>query len=49
MPLIAAFRRQRQADLSKFETSLLYLVSSRTVRKTVRVCLNNNNDDINRK
>ena len=31
-PLIPALRRQRQADLSEFEASLVYRASSRTAR-----------------
>ena len=31
-PLTPALRRQRQADLYEFEASLVYIVSSRTVR-----------------
>ena len=36
MPLISAFRRQRQADLCEFEASLVYRASSRTARDTQR-------------
>jgi hypothetical protein len=36
MPLIPTFGRQRQADLSEFEASLVYRVSSRTSRATQR-------------
>jgi hypothetical protein len=36
MLLISALRRQRQADLSEFEASLVYRVSSRTARDTQR-------------
>ena len=32
MPLIPALRRKRQVDLSEFEASLVYKVSSRTAR-----------------
>ena len=32
--LIPVFRKQRQTDLSEFEASLLYRVSSRTARAT---------------
>ena len=32
MPLIPAFRKQKKADLRKFEASLVYKVSSRTAR-----------------
>jgi hypothetical protein len=34
--LILALRRQRQADLSEFEASLVYKVSSTTARATQR-------------
>ena len=41
MLLNPAVRRQRQADLSKFEASLIYRVSSRTDSKiTEKPCLN---------
>jgi hypothetical protein len=33
-PLIPELRRQRQKDLCEFEASLLYIVSSRTARRT---------------
>jgi len=33
-PLIPALRRQRHTDLYEFEASLIYIVSSRTVRTT---------------
>jgi hypothetical protein len=33
-PLVPALGRQRQADLCEFETSLVYIVSSRTARAT---------------
>lgn len=36
MPLIPAFRRQRQADLNKFEASLVYRASSRIARAAQR-------------
>ena len=36
MPLIPTFGRQRQADLSEFEASLVYRVSSRTSRAIQR-------------
>lgn len=32
MPLISAFQRQRQEDLSEFEAGLVYILSSRTVK-----------------
>lgn len=35
-PLIPAFQRQRQVDLSYFMASLVYIVSSRTTRTTWR-------------
>jgi hypothetical protein len=34
MPLILAFRRQRQEDPFKFEASLFYRAGSRTARTT---------------
>ena len=34
MPVISALGRQRQEDLSEFEASLVYKVSSRTARAT---------------
>jgi hypothetical protein len=36
MPLISALGRQRQADISEFEASLVYRVSSRTAKATQR-------------
>jgi hypothetical protein len=36
MPLIPALRRQREVDISEFEASLVYRVSSRTARATQR-------------
>jgi hypothetical protein len=36
MPLILELRRQRQADLCEFETILIYRVSSRPSRATLR-------------
>ena len=36
MPLIPAHARQRQADLSEFEASLVYKASSRTARAVYR-------------
>jgi hypothetical protein len=36
MPLNPALSRQRQADLCEFKASLVYRVSSRTVRTTQR-------------
>ena len=36
MPLIPALGRERQVDLCEFEASLVYRVSSRTVRDTQR-------------
>ena len=36
MPLIPALRRQRQLDLCEFEASLVYRVSSSTVKATQR-------------
>ncbi len=40
-PLILALRRQRQVDLSEFEASLVYRVSSRTESQgcTEKLCL----------
>ena len=35
MSLIPVLRRQRQADFCEFEASLIYRVSSRTVRATL--------------
>ena len=32
--LVSAFRKQKQADLCKFEASLVYIMSSRLVRAT---------------
>jgi hypothetical protein len=34
-PLVPALERQRQADLSEFETSLVYKASSRPARATL--------------
>ena len=34
MPLVSILRRQKQVDLCEFETSLVYIVSSRTARAT---------------
>ena len=42
MPLIPAFKTQRQADLLEFKASLIYIVSSRITRATVRSSLENN-------
>ena len=39
MPLIPALRSQRQADLSEFEASLVYKVSSGTARAITRETL----------
>jgi hypothetical protein len=36
MPLISALGKQRQVDLHKFQASLVYRISSRTVRATQR-------------
>jgi hypothetical protein len=36
MPLILAPKRQRQADLCEFKTSLVYRLSSKTARTTQR-------------
>jgi hypothetical protein len=36
MPLIPALGKQRQADLCKFETSLIYRESSRIVKATLK-------------
>jgi hypothetical protein len=41
MPLIPALGRQRQADLSEFKASLLYIVSSRTAGATQRGIVSN--------
>ena len=41
MPLVPALRRQRQADIHKFEPSLLYRVNSRTARATQRTPVSN--------
>jgi hypothetical protein len=35
VPLIPALQRKRQADLSEFEASLVYRVSSRTAKKDI--------------
>ncbi|CAO2593744.1 hypothetical protein LEMLEM_LOCUS7412, partial [Lemmus lemmus] len=46
-PLIPALRKQRQADLCEFETSLVYRASSRTDSKaTEKPCLKNQNKKI---
>ena len=39
MSLNPALRRQRQVDLYEFEVSLVYILSFRTARATVRPCL----------
>ena len=36
MPLIPAFRKQKQEDLCEFKASLVYRVSSRTAKATQR-------------
>ena len=36
MPIISALGKQRQVDLSEFEDSLVYSVSSRTAKATQR-------------
>ena len=36
MPLIPALRKQRQADLSEFEASLVYIASFKTARAIQR-------------
>ena len=47
--LIPAFRRQRQSDLCEFEASLLYKVSSTTVKGTQRnLVLKNKNKQTNK-
>ena len=49
MPLIPALARQRQADLCRFEASLVYRVSSRTGFNATRrnpVSKNKNNNKI---
>lgn len=52
MPLIPELRRQRQADVYEFETTLSYIVSFRPGGEKVRPHLTtittttNNNDDI---
>ena len=46
-PVILVLVRQRQADLSEFEASLVYRVSSRTARATQRNPVSKNN--INKK
>jgi hypothetical protein len=49
MPLILALRRQSQADLCEFKASLVYRVSSKTVRATQRnpvsITKQNNNNN----
>jgi hypothetical protein len=40
-PLIPAPGRQGQMDLCEFKASLVYIVSSRTVRYVIRSCLKN--------
>ena len=44
MPLIPALRRQREVDISEFEASLVYRVSSRTARATQRNPVSKNKD-----
>ena len=39
MPLIPALRKQRQADLSEFEASLVYRVPGQPECYTVKPCL----------
>jgi hypothetical protein len=40
-PLIPALKRQRQADLCEFKPNLVYRVSFRTVRATLRNSVSN--------
>jgi hypothetical protein len=40
--LVVAFGKQRQSDISEFEASLIYRVSSRTARATQRNPLSKN-------
>jgi hypothetical protein len=46
--LIPALRRQKQADLCKFETSLIYKESSRTARATQRNPVSKQNKNKNK-
>jgi hypothetical protein len=48
MPLLPAFRRQRQVDLCGFEDILVYRVSSRTVRATQRNPVSKTNKQTNK-
>ena len=53
MPLILAFKRQRQVDLCEFKASLVYRASFRTVRAPQRNPVfdddnDNNNNNNNR-
>jgi len=43
LPLIPELRKQRQADLCKFKTSLVYIASARPARTIyyMRLCLKN--------
>jgi hypothetical protein len=45
MLLVPALRRQRQSDLSEFEASLVYRVSSRTARATQRDPVSKTNEN----
>jgi hypothetical protein len=48
IPLIPALRRQRQADLCEFETSLPYRASLSKTRVTQRNLVSNNNNNNNK-
>jgi hypothetical protein len=45
-PLIPALGRQRQAQISEFQASLAYRVSSRTARTTQRNPVSENSDSV---
>jgi hypothetical protein len=46
MPIITEFRRQRYTDISVFEVSLVYIVSSKTARVMYRETFISRNNKI---
>ena len=46
MPIITEFRRQRYTDISVFEASLVYIVSSKTARVMYRETFISRNNKI---
>jgi hypothetical protein len=48
MPLILAFRRQRQVHICEFRTSLVYRASSKTVRATQKNLVSKTNRQTDR-